>query len=239
MSPRRTFLLGILAVLYIVASVVVFVGLARCFTVSDISDVGQLFAEVILLPTVIVGFWITIQEFRKSQTGPILVLEWTGDVATRLEKGVLILEMSEHCVSKYHLNLLLRNEGQSISTWYRIAFEVPHTLAAVGSDSHRVQWHRGDKTNCTAAISTEMTRHQFDSNGQYGVFPGDDPIHIASLDLSFFPAHPPASESSIPHSVVTDKTPIQRGRCQIAIRPVEHGSSPGRSDQGEGSPLDE
>jgi hypothetical protein len=209
---------AILVLLYLLVAIGAFVVLTRYFCISDISDVGQLFADVLLFPTVVIGFCIAITEFRKSRALPDLKLLWQGDAATKLEGDSLVLETSKYDVKTFFLTLFVRNDGASMATWYRINFDVPGELARPNSDSHTVQWHRGEQDCWSSGVNPRMTRHEFKSNGQYALYPGDEAIHIATLEVRLFP-HEYPSQVQIHYSVVTDRTEIQHGVCKIKIRP--------------------
>lgn len=205
--------------LYLLVTIVAFVVLTHYFCISDISDVGQLFADVLLFPTVFVGFWITITEFRKSRDLPDLKLLWQGDVATKIEKDSFVLETSKYDVKTFFLTLFVKNDGMSMATWYRISFDVPGELARPNSDSHTVQWHRGEQDCWSKGINPRVTRHEFKSNGQYALYPGDEGIHIATLEVKLFPQIQYPDQVQINYSVVTDRTKIQYGIRKIKIRP--------------------
>lgn len=211
---------AILLLLYLLATISIFVVLACYFeiSISDITGVGQLFVDALLFPTVIIGFWIAITEFRKSQALPDLKLLWGGDMWTGLEGGSLVLETSEYNDKRFFLLLFVRNDGKAMTTWYRLSFDVPSELARPNSDLHAVQWHKGEQTCWGAGVSTEMTRHEFKSGGQHPLFPGDE-VHIATLEVRLLPKIDYPNEVRIPYSVVTDRTQIQHGECMIRIRP--------------------
>jgi hypothetical protein len=219
MNKKWGVLAVIFVVLYLIVTIIVFSVLTRCFSISDISDVGQLFADVLLFPTVIVGFWIAITEFRKSRALPDLKLLWRGDAATRVEGDSLVLETSEHYDKTFFLTLFTRNDGTSMATWYRINFDVPGELARPNSDSHTVQWHRGEEDCWSSGVNPRMTRHEFKSNGQYALYPGDEEIHIATLEIRLFRQIKYPNQAQVNYSVVTDRTKIQYGVCGIKIQP--------------------
>lgn len=210
---------AILVLLYFPGTVGIFIVLTRYFCISDISDVGQLFADVLLFPTVIVGFWLAITEFRKSRALPGLKLLWRGDAATNLERESLVLETSGYGVKTFFLTLFVRNDGASMATWYRISFDVPGELARSNSDSHVVQWQRGEQDCWSSSVNPRMTSHEFKSNGQYALYPGDEEIHIATLEIRLFPQIEYPDQVPVSYSVVTDRTKIQYGVCKIKIRP--------------------
>jgi hypothetical protein len=206
---------------YLFGSIGIFLVLGRYFSISDITGVGQLFADILLFPTVIIGFWIAVTEFRKSQASPSLKLRWRGDKAVSVEKDYLILEISKYTVKQFSLFLFVKNEGKAIATWYRLAFDIPSELARPNSETHSVRWHQGDENCWSSGINTKMTRHEFKSNGQYVLYPDEEEIHIATIEIQVFPQVVYPSRAYIPYSVVTDKTQIRYGICKIRVRPPE------------------
>lgn len=207
----------LILMIYFVIAISIFWILTRYFSISDVASVGQLCFEILLFPTVIIGFWITIEEFRKSQVLPKLSLFWKGDRTIDLEDDCLVLETSIHDVKTFYLRLYVKNDSASMTTWYRLSFDIPRQLAQPLSDSYEVRWHKGDVKDWNTSGNSEKTTHEFKSNGQYALYPGEE-IHIATLELKIFPKLVYPNRIYIPHSVVTDKTRLQYGVCKIKVR---------------------
>jgi hypothetical protein len=156
--------------------------------------------------------------FPRALPLPDLKLLWRGDMATGLEGSSLVLETSEYNDKHFYLLLFAKNEGEAMTAWYRLGFDIPRELARPGSNLHIVQWHKGERTCWSSSISAEMTRHEFKSAGQYPLFPGEE-VHIATLEMHLLSQIDYPDEVRIPYSVVTDRTQIQHGECMIRIRP--------------------
>jgi hypothetical protein len=180
------------------------------------ADVLQLFLDVLLLPTVIIGFWRATVEFRKAQALPNLELFWSGGMTVTREGNFLVLETSEHLEKNFPLMLHVKNKGTSIATWYRINFDVPRELARPEDpELCKVEWRkqeRGEKD-----INPTMSRYTFKSNGEPALYPGEV-VHIATLEIKLFPQLQYPKQTQIRYSVVTDRTKIQHGVCKIKIR---------------------
>ena len=207
-----------LLLLYLVGAVAIFVVLTFFFTIQDITSVGQLFADVLLFPTVIIGFWITITEFRKSQATPKLTLTWHGDVSTYPDGDSLVIETPKYGDKRVWLMLFVKNESKTMTHWYSISFDIPSGLSRPMADTHTVRWHRGDKSCWSEAVNLEMRRYEFKSNGQFALYPNEN-IHIATIEIDIFSQIHYPDQVQIPYSVVTDKTEVQYGEYKIKIRP--------------------
>lgn len=156
--------------------------------------------------------------FPRALPLPDLKLLWRGDRATGPEGSSLVLETSEYNDKHFYLLLFARNDGEAMTAWYRLSFDIPRELARPGSNLHVVQWHKGEQTCWSAGVSAEMTHHEFKSAAQYPLFPGDE-VHIATLEVHLLSQIDYPDEVRIPYSVVTDRTQIQHGECMIKIRP--------------------
>jgi hypothetical protein len=208
---------GLIIIVYLLISIGLYITLLFFFPESTITSVGQLFADVLLFPIVIIGFWITFTEFRKSQVLPKIQLFWMGDIATDRDGDQVILEVAEYNSKRYYLSLFAQNSGAIMATWYRINFMVPHALSSPNSDTHKVRWHRGQSPDWNSSLNGEETIHEFKSNGQYALYPGET-VHIATLEVYLFPQINYPKDIQIRYSIVSDRTQIEYGVCSLQIR---------------------
>jgi len=185
------------------------------------ADVWQLILDLILLPTVIIGFVMAIKEFRKSQALPNLELLWSGGMTVTREGKPFILEASEHREKNFPLLLHVKNDGTSIATKYRIRFDVPRELVA--QKTLQVHWERGGDDCREISTTLDTKRYEFKSNDQYALYPGEV-VHFATLKIKLLPQSQYPEQVLIRHSVVTDKTKIQHGVLKLKIRkPTKRG----------------
>lgn len=174
--------------------------------------------ELVLFPTVVIGFWIAMAEFRKSQVYPQIKLHWQGDMSTGFEDDALCVVAPKNEEKIIYVNLFVENIGDGLTTWYRISFDIPRELAAPMSEAHKVSWLIGTKeSNWNEGSNLQATRHSFNSNGQYSLYPDEGQIHYASLAIILFPGLKYPNVTEIAYSVVTDKTKIRKEVLTIKI----------------------
>src|SRR5262245_16325206 len=89
---------------------------------SYIFSLVQLIINIVLLPVIIIGFDITMREFRKSQDTPDLDLMWEVSPG-KLEKSINIDYVT---LPHQHARLVVVNNGKAVAVWYVAYFDLPN-----------------------------------------------------------------------------------------------------------------
>ena len=211
---KRYRLLIIISILFILLTAAIYF-IIESKVGKDISGDIQVILEIIGLPIIIIGFYIAIEEFRRTQLIPDLRLYWQGDAATQYEgENIIVYEHSPYYEKKYYLHLYIQNKGNILGNWYRIQFEIPRVIATYQSEQQNVKWNMGDSKNIATLVNSDIVRHVFKSNGDFGIYP-DETLPIATWEVRIFQnVHYPKT-ASILTSVVTDKTPLCENKLII------------------------
>jgi hypothetical protein len=211
-----------LVVIYAVISLVLFGALSSFLPLSEVTGLGQLCADVLLLPLVIVGFAVTVHEFRKSQERPELRLFWRGEREAQTEGDVILLRPPQQGEVRYRIFFDVENVGLMMTHWFRIKLALPKTL--VGDDRHHARSHFGWTINADwIAQTVEEGEEAFNfivkGNGTFAIYPGEK-IQAGEFYLILFPTsvkeYPERNE--IHYSLVTEKTEEVTGKFQLMIK---------------------
>lgn len=207
-----------IAFIYFIILVILYGVLTKYFTEESITAIGQLFADWILLPTVIVGFWLTIREFRQSQITPKLEIFWNADAGVILADDLFILQANDNDDMYYTLRLHIHNIGELVTIWYRIAIDIPVEIFRFNEEICELCWHLGTDDNWGNNVSRQRTQHEFKSNGQHALYP-DQSVHIATLRVNIPNGYIRTSkQGKIGYSIVTDKTRVVKKSIPVRIQ---------------------
>lgn len=207
------------ALLYTILLILAFIVLVGFLKIPDatVTGAGQFFADWLLFPTVIIGFYIAIKEFRKSQSLPKLEIFWSGDAGVIKDENAFILPAHDTSLASYRLLLHVHNTGELITIWYRVAVDLPTELFALSEivevdaagnrrGIYELRWHLGNADNWGDNVNLQRRQYEFKSNGQQALYPGQS-VHIATLEVTIpesFIQKP--RQSQIKYSIVTDVT---------------------------------
>ena len=204
-SIQRIGWISVLAIVLILPTILFIAKILFNLAPGDTFSLGQLLVEATLVPTVIIGFIIAITEFRLSQNTPKPRLYWeqspgiiTSEVNLKLPPGTGLIPTPR---------LVLKNEGKTVTAWYRVKFDIPETIyldrppsverligdkiGLVTSDSH---WHFERLSN--------ITRWVFTSDGKYALYPNDlQPFCMLLFHISGDKQYP--TECKIPFIIFT------------------------------------
>jgi hypothetical protein len=173
---------------------------------GDLFSLGQLIFDFLLLPAAIIGFIVTIGELRKAQAIPKLIVYW------ETEPGILgnTLDLSNRLKSA-SLNgarPVLMNEGNSVSVWYVIHFDIPiHIYSASNLRVEELpkQWvlHAGITSDWRIDILPEKMRVTFMSNSHVASYP-NYPLSLGILTLPSVINDRHDKKFEIPYTIATD-----------------------------------
>lgn len=212
--------------LYITVALTIILAIAKyVFKVEtgDLFSLGQLLVELMLIPTVIAGFYFTAIEFRASQQTPDLHLYW--ELQDKQLKNTSILKMPPGNGRGRTPRLIVKNEGKSITTWYLIRLDFPtkvfsdnepKLIREVGNrrdhptiDSH---WHTD--------VSAEKISWQFMSNGEYALYPNySQPICVIDFEFSSNKEYP--ENYAIPFVIYCDRGKEVSGELFLSLQRQE------------------
>jgi len=184
---------------------------------GDVFTLAQLSVELILIPTVIIGFIFTIIQFRASQEAATPRLYWetkTGNLVKSIDR---ITPSGNARVRTPRL--VIRNEGKAITTWYLIQFEIAKEVYL--RDAPRINRLVGDiissPTNDTHWHFNTLPEKQissFMSNGMYALYPKyTQPL--GEIDFNFSVEEKYPDSCTIPFVIYTDKGKEEKGNLKI------------------------
>ena len=184
---------------------------------GDIFSLGQLSVELILIPTVIIGFVVTIIQFRETQETAIPRLYWEVNNGSFVESIDLVLPPGNGRARTPRI--VIRNEGKAITTWYLIKFEI--TKDVYLGDAPRINRLMGDVISSPTSdthwhISTLPEKHiwSFMSNGIYALYPKyTQPLGEIDFEFSIEEKYP--DSCTIPFVIYTDKGKEEKGKLKI------------------------
>src|SRR6266702_334360 len=154
-----------------------------CLSLSDRIAMAQLILSLILLPTVLVGFFITVQAFRESQDLPDLdlFLETKSGVSEKSLKfnSSDILQLRTNNELRYNqteqpIAFVIKNTGNAIAVWYAIRITIQYDVAP---PSRYLNWNQfygmvGDYWHLKHEERERINRFEgtFTSNGSLAVY---------------------------------------------------------------------
>lgn len=167
----------------------------------------QVLIDLILLPTVVFGFWYATNEFRNSQARPSLSLNWNNAD----ENKSITLEIPRQERKIHRLRLYVTNHGNLLATWFMIEIEAP-----TFGDRRDINfyWHLGDEHNQKTEygiqdVAITTVKYRFSSNGVFALYPGESK-HIGTLEIAIYSPHISGktyhNNEIIRYSIVTDRT---------------------------------
>ena len=201
---------------------VILLGAQHLYSLSfgDLFSLGQFLVELILIPTVIVGFIIAIAEFRASLHKAQLSLYWEPKT-DKFEKFVE-LNISSGNTRESTPRIVIRNSGRAVTNWYLIRLEIPRELyfehepkinrlignisIPINTDTH---WHRDARP--------ENIIFEFMSNGEYASYPSH-PQPICALNLAFLSKNEYPEVCKLPYTIFSNQGNKNCGELSIKIR---------------------
>jgi hypothetical protein len=215
---RLTKIIAITAIIYILVLVGVFALLAQFFDVTDITGIGQLFADWLLLPTIIIGFWITIREFHKAQEKAEVRFSCHGDSAIIFKDDSFVVETSKQQEKRYKLHIYLENSGTVMTNWFRLEIQIPRNLTGIQEADKVIRWYLGNEDNWKREENNDQVNYIFSSNGEHALFPGEK-IHIGTFKIILLPNRTYPERVEIKQSIVTEKTSMKTEYLKLSIQP--------------------
>ena len=223
-----------LVFLYIVMAVYLFI--VPDGNLGDAFSLGQLFLESILLPVAALGFWMTYQEFRKSQRRPGLYLAWDDDELTNKRELVLHLKRpdmgSKKTPDRLNYSIALHNEGDNVATWYSVHLTFPIELLGANPPGTELIPHYwspelvnlwgfyrefGGEENWNRETSLGKQEDIFQSNGTLASFPKQ------KIKLGTIKTHPlPEGEGDVQryeirYKIFTDIGPVRADILKLVV----------------------
>ncbi|MBE2197831.1 MAG: hypothetical protein IAE79_04415 [Anaerolinea sp.] len=221
------------ALLYTILLILAFIVLVGSLKIPEasVTGAGQLFADCLLFPTVIIGFYIAIKEFRQSQITPKLEISlYTQDVI--VDNDVFILRPSNTNITSYRVLFQVNNTGELIIPWYRVTIDLSEDLFRFSeafeeetngnkTGIYVLRWQMGNQDNVGDHLiiseNPKKRQYEFKSNGQHALFPGQS-VHLATLEVTIPAGYIQTSrQGQIMYSVVTDKTKMEYKSQTVVI----------------------
>ena len=129
----------------------------------------QTSVEIILIPIAIIGFILSIVEYRKNSFSPILQLFWASHDIDDIKVNTFSVEVDKkvECIEPLPFSVMLTNLGNSIATNYCIKISMVPIVFGVSI-------HSSDgaiKHNIPCEFYTDGTRWQINKSGELPIYP--------------------------------------------------------------------
>lgn len=164
-------------------------------TFGDYLALAQTFITFLLLPTVIYGFQVTAEEFKKSQSKPRLDLLWMVNGG---QEPVAEIQPNDHTMMT--LRPALINHGDAVARFYIVRFQFPDHLVKQICNwqfeliiGNKETWKRGPGEYIFTFIS----------NGTTPSYP-EDGLYLCNLELELLKADDWPDRYYIPYSIVSE-----------------------------------
>jgi len=193
---------------------------------GDTFTLGQLSVELVLIPTVIVGFIATIIQFRASQETATPQLYWETQAGNFVKS--IELTISQAATSLIHTpRLVIRNEGKAVTTWYLVQFEIVKEIYL--ENAPRMNRLVGENINSSIDDShwyfnslPEKQIWSFMSNGKYALYP-NYAQELGEINFIFSGDEKYPESCTIPFVIYSDKGKEAKGELKIKF--VKSGKS--------------
>jgi hypothetical protein len=201
------------------------------FNTSDTLAIAQLVLSLLLLPTVLVGFFITVQAFRESQDLPDLdlFLETKSGVSEKSLKfnSSDILQLRTNSELRYNqteqpIAFVIKNTGNAIAVWYAIRITIQYDVAP---PSRYLNWNQfygmvGDYWHLNHEERERNNRFEgtFTSNGSFAAYP-NMPEKICEMNTGWFLVeNTPTKAYEILYTITTDRGDKKDGSLHLIFQ---------------------
>jgi hypothetical protein len=182
---------------------------------GDIFSLGQLLVDAVLLPVVIIGFLMAVEEFRKSQARPDMDLYWEAEPNGTVKE--LVLEAPPRGNANLHFRPVLLNTGNAVGVWYMLNITLPDEL--------NIGWQPilGDEDNWRLARTKDGLLLTFMSNGQVAAYPNYG-LLLCTLCAECSTEREYVGEYKVPYTIVNDWG--QRRDDSLTLKLVKSAKNP-------------
>ena len=218
MAHNSSYLRNMVLVIGIYIALSVIVAIISCLgrmTTDQVLSLAQLVTECALVPIAVVGFSITLSEFRKTQLAPSIRL-YLGSLSTEQRTDAASFEAPDHGGKQHMVPILAENGAATVAVWWQVEFVVPRALFVHQPPLIDVVWSAenigGTFTTITKADGFQIT---FLSKGETALF-SKVPLEMGKLHFSMTSDHPIGARYEIPYMAVSDRGPAFNGTLVIS-----------------------
>ena len=173
-------------------------------TWSDIFSFGQFIADLCLIPLAIVGFYLTLNELRKSQEFADLDIAWEAPN----ESGNTYSINKPESLTYQSNQISLSNNGTSPSTLYQVTLEIPAEYGHIEIKDSSGDWRGG--------IQGEVHKFNFTSNSFLTSFPNASQINLGKIH--FYEPKKLPEKVLIQYFIASDKGEYKKGKLKIVFK---------------------
>ncbi len=170
---------------------------------GDLFSLGQLLADLCLMPFVILAFYVTLAELKKTQEFASLDIHW--QLETDLAKEYSISRPQS--INYPSLLITLTNHGTTPSVFYQITLEIPKEYGRSKMAMHH--W--------TGSSAGDFQKFVFNSASHHVSFP-DSPTNLGNIH--FEDAKKLPSIVRIPYHIYSDKGKYTKGKLVIKLQEI-------------------
>lgn len=198
---------------------------------ADTLAFAQLVLSMLLLPTVLIGFIITVQAFRESQDIPDLDVFFeakTGiyEKSLKFNSSEILKRRKEGELRSIHQSelpfaLAIKNKGNTIALWYAISINIQFDA----TPQAYLDWTQFYKTsgehwqiNHTELDTNMRFEAMFMSNGTLASYP-NLPLKVCEMNTGWFlEEKSPTKEYQISYTIVTDRGYKKQGSLKLTFQ---------------------
>lgn len=234
-------LLGFFALILLLFAITYGIKIKFDLNSADTLAFAQLVLSTLLLPTVIVGFSITVQSFRETQELPDLdlfleqktglyekSLKFNSSEIFKRRKEWRVIELFTGSINppsidtEIPFSLVIQNKGNVIALWYAISINIQLDVAPTAY----LNWTQFYKTtgehwqiNHTELDKSMRFEAMFMSNGTLASYP-NLPIKVCEMNTGWFLVEKsPSREYQISYTIVTDRGLKKQGLLKLVFQP--------------------
>jgi hypothetical protein len=184
---------------------------------GDLSSIGQLAFDFLLLPVAIIGFIIAFEEFNKTREIPNLDLTWEVSPNHYSKCSEIIFPPTNYISEPISVRPVVQNNGSIVSNWFLVQFDIPIKMYkdnGLQDINITKKWapQIGNASSWHIDLLEETMRIVFMSNGNVASYPG------FSLPLGILSLQNQTGELNIPYIIFSDKINPINGSLAIIIR---------------------
>ncbi len=215
-SRPRNYLFDVRKIVFIICLILMVISVISFFylhwSTSEVLTLDQLIVELVGFPVAIYSFMIAAREFAASQQLPKPNLYWG------LENGQLVkaaeLEMPSGGGDTKAMRLILKNEGDNVTTWYLVQFDVPKDLSNKAHMKTLVGGQIHDSSHWKIEKPLEKLSYIFMSNGEFALY-SDYPQPLGEIHFIFTGTEKYTESSIIPFIIYSDKSKKVKGELTL------------------------
>lgn len=208
----------VMLVLVVVVLDITALVLPGCKWCGDAASLLKVFVEAVLFPAALIGFFMAVEQFRRTLPKPNLNLSWQPEPGAPTQEIVLGKPTSASGTELAPLAIL--NKGNAVSRWYLVEIRLPSSLVATNDLglTGPMRPPHGLVDNWRARLSGEGGECFciFTSDGQAAAYP-HCPLELANVAFQLNAKHDYSARYRIEYSIFSEGAERNDGILTVRI----------------------